>query len=604
MRSAATAMSDAGVTTGEIGALIALVEQDSLTAAELQSRTLLARHPGIGMLWKILSVALLRQGKGALLALRKAAQLLPQDAETHGNLAAALQDQGQWAEALPCWRRVLELQPRNPAALTGAAAALSGLGCALRDRGERRRAAAAFSQAVELDPARAEHHLNLGNALLDLSRTEAAIDCYRQALALQPDHAAAHVSLSVALRLRRRAAEAEASCQAALTVNPRYVEGLTMLGELRADRGRFAEALELFERAIEIDATQPAAYCSIAAHRRMLPTDEAWLDGTTALLSKPLPLRDAISVHYALGKYHDDVGRYAEAFDHYRQANDLSRRPEPARDGAQLSQRVDAVIAGCGAPFLGRAAVRASAGAGASASVSELPVFIVGMPRSGTSLVEQILASHPAVVGAGELKFWDDAFGKFDADRSAQSVQRLAGEYLSRLPPRVDGVARVVDKMPANFLYAGLIHAVFPRARIIHMRRHPVDTCLSMYFQNFSGMGAYANDLGDLAHYYGEYVRITDHWRAVLPTSALLEVPYEALVADQESWTRRMLEFIGLPWDPACMEFQDTERVVITASKWQVRQKIHSASVGRRRHYEPWTGPLVQALEQAGVRLR
>jgi hypothetical protein len=168
----------------------------------------------------------------------------------------------------------------------------------------------------------------------------------------------------------------------------------------------------------------------------------------------------------------------------------------------------------------------------------------------------------------------------------------MAADYLRRLTRTSGGAQRVIDKMPANFMYAGLIHAALPRARIIHMRRHPIDTCLSIYFQQFFNMGPYANDLNDLAHYYGEYVRVTDHWRAVLPAAALLEVPYEALIQDQEGWTRRMLDFIGLAWDPRCLDFHQTERVVITASKWQVRQKVYATSAGRWRNYEKFLGPL------------
>jgi hypothetical protein len=152
--------------------------------------------------------------------------------------------------------------------------------------------------------------------------------------------------------------------------------------------------------------------------------------------------------------------------------------------------------------------------------------------------------------------------------------------------------------MPANFMYSGLIHAAFPRARIIHMQRHPIDTALSIYFQNFFNIGPWANDLADLAHYYGEYVRITEHWRAVLPGENLLEVPYEGLIEDQEGWTRRMLEFLDLPWDPRVLEFHKTERVVITASRWQVRQKINATSAGRWRHYEKHLGPLLQLPAQ------
>jgi Sulfotransferase family len=154
-----------------------------------------------------------------------------------------------------------------------------------------------------------------------------------------------------------------------------------------------------------------------------------------------------------------------------------------------------------------------------------------------------------------------------------------------------------VDKLPANFLYAGLIHAVFPQARIIHMRRNPIDTCLSIYFQNFFNIGPHANDLAHLADYYREYLRITQYWRDVLPRGTLLEIPYEALIDDQEGWTRRMVAFVDLPWDAKCLDFEQTERVVITASKWQVRQKINRSSIGRWRNYERFVGPLQNLLD-------
>src|SRR6202043_1463103 len=179
-------------------------------------------------------------------------------------------------------------------------------------------------------------------------------------------------------------------------------------------------------------------------------------------------------------------------------------------------------------------------------------------------------------------------------------IPDLTRDYLARLTASAGGAPRVVDKMPANFMYAGLIHAAFPLARIIHMQRHPIDTCLSIYFQNFFNIGPYANDLDDLTHYYGEYQRISNYWRAVLPATALLEVPYEALVADQEHWTRRMLDFIGLPWDPKCLDFHQTDRVVITASRWQVRQKINAASAGRWRNYEKFLGPLQRLQSLVG----
>lgn len=720
-----------GLSPQEIGALVGLVNQERAADAERQARALLDRHPDEAMLWKILSVALVRQGKDALPALRRAAELMPDDAESHRNLAGALQERGLWADALAslhraleiephdaegfaeagdamralglpreavplyerallldpanvearnnlgnaflelrqnldaarCYRLALEARPNDPLILCnlgnaqrllglfeeakiclqsaialdqtrsvahnylglvhvalgqrqaavadfrrslalnpGDLDALTNLGHGLRDLGRRRDAAAAYERAIALEPARAASHSHLGTVLFELRRVEAAMECFRQALMLQPNHAPAHLSLGLALRQQRRPADAEASCRAALAIDPNYVEALSFLGELHADRGQFAAAEELFVKAIAIRPDYVDAFASIATHRKLTADDQRWLTGAQSLLAKRPPLSAEINLRYALGKYFDDVRQYDEAFNQYREANELTKRYGAKYDAARFAARIDRIIERFQPEFMRECH--------ALASQAELPVFIVGMPRSGTSLTEQILASHPAVFGAGELTFWHGAYRRFEnagLDRSpsaagvpaAALLPGIARDHLERLTALGGAALRVVDKMPANFLYAGLIHAVFPRARIIHMRRHPLDTCLSVYFQNFFNIGPYANDLADLAHYYRQYSRITAHWRHVLPATALLEVPYESLIADQEGWTRRMLEFMGLPWDPQTLNFQDTDRVVITASKWQVRQKIHSGSAQRWRHYEPHLATLQQALGDA-----
>ncbi|HXN79463.1 MAG TPA: tetratricopeptide repeat protein, partial [Steroidobacteraceae bacterium] len=651
----------------EIGALVALVNQDRLGEAEIKARSSLASHPDAGILWKILSVALVRQRKDALQALRRAAELMPNDAEALRNLGAALHDQGQWAAALESLRQALKIEPDDADTLVDAADAMRGLGRAreaiplyqralarspqlveaqnnlgnaflelgefanavlcyraalalkprdaqilcnlgnalrqlgrpdeatdlcrqaialepglsvahnnlglalaalgqradaaasyrqalhlnpayvealnnlgnvLRDLGERRSAVPLYARAIELDPRRAESHCNLGTVLFELRQVEEAVASYRQALALQPDYAPAHLSLAFALRQQRRAADAELSCQAALAINPDYVEALAFLGELRADRGQFAEAEKLFQRAIEINPDFSFAFASIATHRKMSSDDTKWLQGAQALAAKSLPLGHEISLHYALGKYFDDLGQYDEAFEHYREANELTKRYGVKYEAAKLTQRSDEIIRS-----FDTALVRA---AREGASVSQAAVFIVGMPRSGTSLTEQILASHPEVFGGGEVSFWNAAYEAYrDAQLAGKSaadlIPGMASDYLKLLASLSEGASRVIDKMPANFMYAGLIHAALPQARIIHMRRHPFDTCLSIYFQNFFNIGPYANDLDDLAHYYSEYLRVTRHWRAVLPAASLLEVPYEALIEDQEGWSRRML---------------------------------------------------------------
>lgn len=703
--------------------MVALVNQDRLQEAEGRANMLLAKHPDEGMIWKVLSVALVRQGKDALTALRRTAELMPDDAESHRNLATARRDRAEWAEALVSLRRALEIQPQDADAFAEAAdamralgrgreavplyeralllnpqmvearnnlgnaflelgqildaarcyrlavearpdnpvilcnlgnahrllglleeariclrraialdpmlgiahsylglvhgalgqheaavadfrqaielnpvdtAAMNCLGGVLRDVGRRRDAVAAFEQAIAVNPSSAESYCNLGDVLFEMRRVSAAVDCYRRALTLQPRYAPAHLSLGLALRQQRHPADAEASCRAALDIDPNYVQALSSLGELRADRGEFAEAEALFSKAIAIDPEFYSAFASIATHRKLTLADSEWRRGVESLLAKRLPLTAEVSLRYALGKYFDDVREYDDAFANFARANELTKRYGAVYDRAQFSALVDRII-----NRFQPGSMRECRGAG---SASEQPVIIMGMPRSGTSLAEQILASHPAVFGAGELTFWHGAYRRLEetspdgiADQSL--FGSMARSYLERLAELSGGATRVVDKMPANFLYAGLIHAVFPNARIIHMQRDPLDTCLSIYFQNFFNIGPYANDLGDLAHYYREYLRVTGHWRATLPATAFLDVPYEALTEDQEVWTRRMLDFIGLPWDPRCLNFQDTNRVVITASKWQVRQKIYRASMGRWKNYEKFLGPL-QSLAQ------
>jgi tetratricopeptide (TPR) repeat protein len=518
----------------------------------------------------------------ALSATQRAIIRDPTLSVARNNLGLILAALGRREQAAASYGHALQLSPNYLDALIN-------LGNVLRDLGKRREALAAYSRAVEIDPNSAESHCNIGNALLEALRYNPAVASFRRALALRPDYALAHFGLGCALRLLRRTTEAQAACAAALAIDADYPEALALLGELRADEGHFTEAEPLFQRAITAKPDFAFGLASIAANRKMSRDDDAWLQSAERLLAKHPPLADEISLRFALGKYFDDIQEYERAFGQYRQANELTKRFGGQYTRESLSSRIDGIVQRCDTEFVSRHR--------GYASLSELPIFIVGMPRSGTSLTEQILASHPAVAGAGEVSYWDGAFAKFQeasltGKSDADVMADLAAKYLERLISLSGGASRVVDKMPANFLYAGLIHAVLPRARIIHMRRHPIDTCLSIYFQNFPNMGPYANDLDNLAFYYDEYLRITAHWRAVLPAATWLEVPYEGMIDDQQGWTRRLLDFVGLPWDPRCLDFHQTERVVVTASKWQVRQKMTSSSAGRWKNYQEFVQPL------------
>jgi tetratricopeptide (TPR) repeat protein len=551
---------------------------------EARARELTASHPSSGLAWKALSVALQMQNKEALDALERAACLLPNDAESQSNLGAALRRYGRLDEAVACLRQALQTRPEL-------AEVWNNLGNAERDLGHFDAAVAALGEALRLKPGFAKAHNNLGNALRDLGRLDEAATSYRQALECDANYAEAHSNFGSLLRLQGRSAEAQSHCERALAIDTNYPAAITLLAHLRSDRGQFAEARTLLERVIAIDPNCAEAWSGLAGLRRMSREDANWLAGAMGTVKRALP-RDEIPLRFAIGKYLDDAGEYDDAFISYQRANDLAKLHRPRHDRHLLTVGIDRVVQSQTAEWLYRAA---------STSIrSERPVLVVGMPRSGTTLAEQILASHPQVHGAGELPYWNGAAGRYaaagaDAGDDA-SLRQLADDYLALLGEVSHDASRVVDKMPANFMFLGLIRAALPLTRIIHLERNPIDTCLSIYFQNFGPAHSYANDLGDIAHYYSEYRRLMDHWRRTLPGGAILDVPYEGLVENPEHWSRTMVEFIGLPWDARCRDFHGIERIVGTFSKWQARQPINTASVERWRHYEKFVGPLRSLL--------
>jgi tetratricopeptide (TPR) repeat protein len=518
----------------------------------------------------------------AAVSYRRALAIKPDFAEAHNNLGNALRDLGQLDDALASYRRALELDPRF-------ADAHCNLGNALRDVGRLHEALVSYGRALELKPSLAEAHNNLGNVHLDLMQLNEAQASYRRALSLRPDYVHALTSLARVQRQQGHAAAAEESCHSALRLAPDDADSVAFLAELHADRGEFTEAEALFKRALELAPDLPAAWAGLARCRRMTDSDSSWLAVAQRLVAGKLPLRQEIYMRFAIGKYFDDVKNYEQAFHSYQQANELTRKYGAVFDRSELTRQVDRILHAYGREWL--------SGVRYHDALSERPIFIIGMPRSGTSLAEQILASHPAVFGAGELPFWHDAAKVFDSSAldiatEASMIGDFAQAYLRQLGELSPDAPRVVDKMPTNFKLLGLIHAALPNARIIHMRRSSIDTCLSIYFQNFSIAHAYASDLEDLAHYYSEYLRLMEHWRAALPEGAILDVSYEELVSHPQPSIRRMLEFVGLPWDERCLDFHATSRTVITPSKWQVRQKINSTSVDRWRNYERFVGPL------------
>ena len=471
---------------------------------------------------------------------------------------------GRLDEAERGYGRLLAADPDHALTLH-----LLGMICA--QRGDNDRAIELIERSLALDPAVAEAHYNLGAALHSEGRIEAAATAYRRALALKPGAPSTHLQLSIALQELGETAEARAEAETALRLDPTSANAWYV----RRDLKTFAPGDPDIERM------------------------EALLASAEA---RQVPAEDRLLLEFALAKAWMDVGDADRAFAYLETANRLKR--------ASFEYDVGTDVAGLAAIADDMSADKLSALAGAG-HVSDLPVFVVGMPRSGTTLVEQIIASHPDVHGAGELLVLEEligrdrerddlaeAHGRLAARLTKAELTRLGADYAAKVAALGAGARRVVDKAPGNFRLLGLITLMLPKARIIHCRRDPVDTCFSCFTRNFSSRVRYAFGLGELGRYYRAYERLMDHWRATLPPAQLLEVDYEAVVEDLEGQARRLVAFCGLDWDAACLDFHATRRTVRTISVNQVRRPIYRDSIARWKAYERHLAPLIEALRQ------
>ena len=612
-----------GLAEAHLGLGNVLKAQDKPDEAAEHFRRALKLKPDLIEAHLNLGNTLRAQGKldEAIERFRNTVRLRPDYAEAYNNLGGALRERGDLDAAIANFRQALELKPDM-------AGAHNNLGMALQSRGELDAAIDSFEKALMLKPDYAEAGFNIGNVFKEQNKLDAAIACYRKVLEFRPDMSEAHSNLGGALSDQGKHQAATESFHKALAIAPDCISAHLGLGNMLREMGELESATESFRKAFEIepdsirahlgmsalyqdmgkfDASRmhldqvlalkpdhPLAWAALSTLRKMTPDDQAWAEKAQGFLENGLLPQEEIRLCYALGKYHDDTRQYESAFGCYARANHLKRKSAGHFDRDEFRRSVDSIIAAHPVEVVRQPQ--------AGNSASRRPLFIVGMPRSGTSLTEQILASHPDIFGAGELHFWGTQSQKhfskiLSGYYEVALLQDIATQCEAELQRHSTAALRVVDKMPTNFLYLGLIHAVFPQARILHTQRNLIDTCLSIHFQNFSNGHTYANDLHDLAFYYREYWRLMAHWRAVLPPEVFLDVPYEALVEDQEGWSRRIIEFAGLEWDERCLDFHETERKVGTASNWQVRQKIYKTSKERWRNYEQFVGPLLPLLE-------
>jgi tetratricopeptide (TPR) repeat protein len=522
---------------------------------------------------------LLRAGRfeQAVYPLEQATQLLPDNAGLAGDLGLTLLRARRVAQAIEWLQRSVSLQP-------GAAASHFNLGLALEEASQFDAAIAAYSRAASIAPDGADAHKRLADLLVRRGRHDDAIAAYERAASVAKASPLGLLCRAKALLLRDRATEAEPILRH-LVASDATGEISLMLGTVLSEIGCFDEAAASFERCVAKAPGQSAAHHGLVHARRMTAGDRPIVDRILSLLRVPnLPVETRMTLHFAAGKALDDLNDPAGAMAQLDAANHIRARLFPF-DHASAVAWVDRTV-----ERFTRAFFEAHSGLGDG---SETPVLVLGMPRSGTTLVERIVASHPRVAGGGELRYWNHrAPTVIDAptDELARTAEALRGDYLAVLRGVGRSAARVTDKMPYNFRWMGLVHLLLPRARFIHCRRHPIDTCLSNY--SVQSTQGWAGDRAGLVAYYRQYQRLMDHWRAVIPRDRLLEIDYEEATASPEVVSRRLVDFCGLPWDPACLRPELNPDIIRTASRWQARQPVYRTSVERWRRYEPWLGEL------------
>ena len=520
-------------------------------------------------------------------ALERALALAPSDARAADGLGQAHLAMGMIAEAENVFRRAISLDP-------DLAGPHMGLGRVRLARGEPAAAVAAFEAGQQLNPGDPRGPWQLGLLYLEQGLLEAAVASLERAAQLAPRAADVHAALGLARQTAGELDGADAAYRAALAIVPRHRDALRGLARLADIHRRPKDGLDLLGPAV----AQGNDGGLLSLYGRLLRLDgrrDEAISLLTARMGELHGTEGQMEVAFRLAELCDEAGDHERAFACARTANRL----KGARfDPAAYEALIDRLLAA-----FSPAALRDLPHA---ATADERPVFVVGMPRSGTSLVEQILASHSAIHGAGELSDMGllalstarggREYPESVAGLDAATTTALSQAYFARIDARAPGAQRVVDKMWQNFEYLGFIALLCPRARVVYCRRDPLDSGLSCYFQHFFGQGVpFAYDLAHIGRYYRQLERAMDHWRTVLDLP-LLELEYESLVADPESEIRRLVEFTGLPWDPACLDFHETERAVRTASHAQVRQPMYASSVGRHHAYEQWLAPLREAL--------
>jgi tetratricopeptide (TPR) repeat protein len=515
---------------------------------------------------------------------RRAVEIRPDDATSYGALGTCYLAAHLPSPAIESLERAVALAPN-------AAEHRHNLALAHLKVYHHAEAISQLREAILLAPRNPQSYLVLATTYGLFGMAGEAIECLTKGLAQMPECAPLHSALAAAYATIRNDEKAELHHRRAVKISPESRGGF---GTWLLNQGRFEEANDLFGAMVREKADPAYGYYGLMLSKKLKDRDEdnAFVAEMESLLATALRPRSEMYLRYALGRAEEQRKRYEEAMSHFDVANRIAfamHRAGQPNDPAQFAEEHAQI----------RRVYEANGHLAKEGDPTQAPIFIIGMIRSGTTLLDQIVSSHREVASGGELRFWVEEGRRLVLQSNpltSENLNRLAAEYVEYSRLLAGQSERITDKMPLNFTYAGLMNLAMPNARFLHIRRNPIDTCLSIWTTYFSQGAIFAYDKANIVAYYREYERLMDYWREVLPKDRLFEVEYEDLTSNPESVIPKIVEFLGLPWDDACLHHDQNTSAINTPSRWQARQPIYKTSVERWRNYEPWLGAFGELL--------
>ena len=528
----------------QLRSLLEYYQKGRFSEAEKLAISLTQQFPKHQFSWKVLGALFKQTGRlnESLITNQKSVQLSPDDATAHSNLGITLKELGRLDEAL-----------------------------------------ASYNQAIALKPDLAEAHYNLGNIFKELGKLDDAEASYNQAIAFKPDYAEAHSNLGITLKELGRLDKALASYNQAIAFKPDYAEAHYNLGITLKELGRLDEALASYNQAIALKPDFAEAHLSLTSMKKFDAQDEQYSKMLEIYLNEDISEEQRCHINFGLAKACEDLGDFEQAFTHYSQGNVLRKKllNYDINQDVELFRKIKSNYSQTAQNSLEPDKFPKNL----------MPIFIVGMPRSGTTLVEQIVSSHSQVTGAGELNFaaqFGAAIAAGITEVNNDALLDFRHNYLNKLQSVSNGNLIVTDKMPQNFRYIGLLAAAFPEAKIIHVKRNPAAVCWANYKQYFESKNiGYCYAIDDVISYHKLYENLMDFWTNTL-SNRIYKLDYELLTVNQDSETRRLIEYLGLDWDEKCLSPQNNMRSVATASNVQVRKKVYRGSSEQWRKYQPF----------------